>query len=263
MKWKIENNCISKLDVKGDNLILPWGMETADSSAFFSLEDGVGYRYQMISREVDHTDQHYRGCYVVQMVEGKWKLNIEDKILSEHSLHRTAKLLCLEDSHFMDFVMRFRFKKSYFPFAMIDGKKFQHANTNIYYQYPVREASLEGEKYQITLNVEEVQCPESLSPYMYVRDHEDEWVVHARMLPVNWDKEVVKLCNPWAKTRPLPQVLSNFLLAVPAIKKSLWYRGEKKPFTNRIMRRINPLACPIVKLKQGEELLWKVKVEIQ
>ena len=162
----------------------------------------------------------------------------------------------------MDFVMRFRFKKAYFPSATINGRTYQHANTNLYYQYPVREARLGGGEYCVKVTVEDVQCPKAFFPQMYVRDHDDEWVVHARMVPVSWEKEVVKLCNPWAKTRPLPQFLSKALLSVPFIKKQLWYRGERKPFTDPFLKRINPLACPIVKLNQGEELLWKVKVDL-
>lgn len=30
-----------------ESIIYPWGVETADSDGFFSLEQGVGYRYRV------------------------------------------------------------------------------------------------------------------------------------------------------------------------------------------------------------------------
>jgi len=258
MKWKIKNNCISELFLGNDNLIYPWGIETADSSAFFSLEDKVGYRYSVLSSASDFGPEQYRGSYEVKMQEGRWQLDIDDKIINSTTIQRSAYLNCLESSHFMDFVVRFRFKKEFFPNAEINGMHYQHKNSNLYYQFPVREAQLTGSRYRVKVSIDEVTCPEVFSPQMYVRDYEDEWVVHARMVPVSWEKEVIKLCNRWAHTRPLPQFFSNALLKVPFIKRQLWYRGERKPFTGPIMRRINPLACPIVKLGQGEVLFWKV-----
>ena len=38
LNWEIENNVIQKLFYNNQNIIKPWGFETADSSAFFSLE---------------------------------------------------------------------------------------------------------------------------------------------------------------------------------------------------------------------------------
>ena len=49
--WKIKNNTIHQLFADKSNLIFPWGIETADSSAFFSMEEGVGYRYRVLEQE--------------------------------------------------------------------------------------------------------------------------------------------------------------------------------------------------------------------
>ncbi|GAB4227868.1 MAG: hypothetical protein Tsb0021_04980 [Chlamydiales bacterium] len=260
MKWNIQDHCIEELYLGEKNMIFPWGLETADSSAFFSLQKGVGYRYKILREHIEYTERNRRSCCVVKMMEGKWSLDTEDTIVSETQLRRRAHLTCLESSHFMDFVMRFRFRKEFFSKAFIEQRQLSHRNTNIYYQYPVNEVTLEGKKQRVSVKIEDFLCPSSLKPCMYVRDDREEWVVHARMVPQAWDKEVIKLCNSWAKTRPLPQAISNILLAIPWIKRNLWYRGERKPFRNFFMRRLNPQACPITKISQGGELIWQLTV---
>ena len=261
MYWSVSQNVISELFVRGENIIYPWGIETADSSAFFSLQEGCGYRYRVLSEEYHYSETHYEAQLDIEMQEGKWNLILKDEILSPTKIVRTALLTCLEDSYFMDFVMRFRFKKEFFPYARIAEEKISHHCTNIYYQHPVREAYLKG-KYGVAISIQECKVFEKMAPYMYVRDAEKEWVVHARMLPQVSDKEVIKLCNWWAKTRPLPQWISQPLLACSPIRKALWYRGERKPFHDPIMRRLNPLACPLVTATKGESLMWKVEVTI-
>jgi hypothetical protein len=263
MHWDIERNTIEKLFVNGENIIQPWGVETADSSAFFSLEDGFGYRYSVLHHSIEYTDTTCSMKMVVSMKEGKWELTIEDAIVDATKISRRVHLLCLEDSYFMDFVMRFRFSNAFFSKAYIADKVYTHKNTNIYYQYPVDTASLEGERYNVNITVKDSVCSPHMKPHMYVRDNDGEWVVHARMIPQQWQKEVIKLCNNWAKTRPLPQCISRPLLAIPSVREALWYRGERGPFTGKVMRRIQPLACPLVQMKAGEELMWDIEMTIQ
>lgn len=257
MKWFIERGTISKLFKDGENIIYPWGFETADSSAFFSLEEGIGYRHEILEKSINTTDISFNAQYVVRMKEGLWKLEIEDEIHSSNRISRKAILTCLEKSCFMDFVLRFRFRKSFYPIAKIAGKEIPHKNSNIYHQYPVLEAALPP---NLHLRVVDYCNSKQLSPFMYVRDLNDEWIVHARMLPCKWNKEVIKLCNAWAKTKPLPQMISKPLLAVDPIRNALWYRPERKPFTNKILKRINPSAIPIATLAKGEILNWHVEV---
>ena len=263
MKWEVQNNTISKLYVKERNLIHPWGIETADSSAFFSLEDGFGYRYSLLGEEKYHDDKTFRYTCRVEMQEGSWDLFLYDRIIDNSRVLRTARLLCLKDSYFMDFVMRFCFHKHFFPKAQIAGYTYHHRNTNVYYQYPTSKVSLNGESEKIIIHVQKSSSPEQLKPHMYVRDNNQQWVVHARMLPTRWEKEVIKLCNNWAQTRPLPQCLSNLILSSKKAKKALWYRGERSPFTGKILKRINPAAFPMVLLKKGQELYWQVEMEVQ
>jgi len=263
LKWKIEKNVISELYVNSKNIIYPWGFETADSSAFYSLEDGFGYRYKILNQSIEFSDKHYKAEIVTKMKEGKWKLKINDYIENENIINRYVEAITLEDSYFMDFVMRFRFKKEFIRFAKIADNVIYHKNTNIYYQYPVKEVFLKGKEFDIKISIIDKIVPKKMKPVMYVRDNNEEWIVHVRMIPEKWDKEVIKLCTSWAKTRPLPQYLSNILLKWKWLKNELWYRGEKNPYKNKIIRRfLNPCAFAMVKVRKNERLMWNVRCEI-
>jgi hypothetical protein len=58
MQWHISHGVIDGVYVGGINIIYPWGIETADRSAFFSLERGVGYRYTVLSEEITNDSRH-------------------------------------------------------------------------------------------------------------------------------------------------------------------------------------------------------------
>ncbi len=262
LRWKIEKKVVSEVYLDGHNIINPWGIETADSSAFFSLEEGVGYRHRVIHEKYISDNKNYYANLIVEMYEGKWELNVNDRIIDDNMISRKAEILCLEDSFFMDFALRFRFKREFIEYAEIGGNKYYHENSNIYCQYPERSVFLKGKGFNLTIDVKDLVTAEKMNPVMYVRNRTDEWIVHARMLPKEWDKEVIKLCNPWYRTRPLPQRVSDLLLRSTSIKDSLWYRGEVSPYKSKLMRFICPSAFPMTKLKKGEKLMWKVIAKI-
>lgn len=264
LNWEINNEVIGVLNFNGKNLINPWGLETADSSAFFSLEKGIGYRYSVLDEKYSTQKNAYSGYKKVRMREGLWEVNFSDEIVSSACIKRKATLKCIEDSYFMDFVMRFRIKKEFIEYALIANQKFFHVDSNIYHQYPVDQVLLKGVEKDLFFKIliEDKSVPRGMSPYMYVRDRGDEWIIHVRMLPASYDKKVIKLCNSWYKTRPLPKLVSNLLLKNPKIENQLWYRGEFSPFSSKLMRFLNPAAFPMVKLKKGTELMWDVSFKI-
>lgn len=263
MKWEIDNKVISKLFVQGKNIIEPWGIETADSSAFFSLEDGFGYRYKLLEENYAFDEKKYSAHIVNQMHEGQWQLDISDAIITGSQITRLAELTTFQDSFFMDFVMRFRFKKEFIKYAQISTDTFYHKNTNIYYQYPVDRVFLKGVDFDIQISVVDSLVPAGMTPTMYIRDSGSEWVVHVRMIPNQFDKKVIKICTAWAGTRPLPQQWSDYLLGFEKLHKALWYRGERFPYRNRLLKKIlNPSAFGLVKIEKGNTLMWNVKIEI-
>lgn len=263
MKWLIENNTISALDFNGSNLIFPWGIEFADSSSFYSLQEGIGLRYREFEKSIHFDQRSYRMDTRIEMCEGKWQLQLDDKIIDDQTILRSAVATCLEDAYLMDFVLRFRFNNQYFQRGTIAGRSYTHQNTNVYYQFPTDSVSLDGEKYAVGIKLLDYQAPMNFSPYLYLRDHFDEWVVHARLLPDLPEKTVIKLCNPWYDTKPLPQAVSNALLRIPGLKNALMYRCERKPYRGKIMRRINPQAIPIGRVEAGTKLSWKVQMKVR
>jgi hypothetical protein len=237
-------------------------VETADSSAFFSLEPDIGYRYSVNSTNIQTSDMSNSYDMKVDMPDGMWHLSGND-ILEDNQIIRTSILTCLEDTKLMDFVMRYRFRKSVFDYSIINGKRIPHSNDNKYHQYKTERIRFIGPKYNVEIKVLDSVSPKELEPQMYVRDHPDEWIAHARMFPVDWDEEIIKLCNSWAGTRPLPSQLTKVLLKSDSLREFLWYRNEKQPYNRKILRFINPNAFALPELTQGEELRWKISSEFE
>lgn len=261
MEWRIQNKVVSEINYKGKNIINPWGIETADSSAFFSLEDGYGYLYNIISEEYEIDSNTYRYLINNKMVEGQWEIEGEDS-LSSNTIQRKISLKCIEDSFFMDFVMRFRIKKEFAYASIIDEKILLHNASNTYYQYDVDTVTLLGEEFNIVITAETFLNNEFMKNVMYVRDAKDEWVVHIRYLPKVWNKEVIKLCNSWYNTQAIPMSLSSRILSNKGIREYLWYHNERKPYKSIVMKLINPNAIPMTKLQKGTKLNIESRFEI-
>lgn len=262
LTWSVERGVIRELRMQAQNLILPWGIETADSLGFFSLEHGIGYRHERVSEECSASEASSKATTVVRMPEGLWQLHLDDRIESSSCLSRSATLTGLEDTILMDFVMRFRFRRELFHSAEIAGRTIRHCASDVYHQYPVRSARLIGDFCSIRIEVDESLCGNEMAPMLYVRDHADEWVIHARMIPKRFRKEVIKLCNGWAGTRPLPMWASRALLAMPGLRSFLWYRNERKPYPRLIRRLFNPNAFPMAQLPRGQSLRWNVRMHV-
>lgn len=261
MKWKINNKVISEVYYAGQNIINPWGVETADSSAFFSLEDNFGYLYKVNHEEYKASDTEY--CYSIDnsMVEGQWIINGVERIEGNNIL-RELTLVCKEDSYFMDFVMRFRIRKDCIDYAVINNEKIYHKNSNKYFQYECKQVELVGKDFDIHIKCGKINLPDTMKQVMYVRDAKNEWVVHIRFLPKKWDKEVIKLCNSWYNTQSIPQSISKVLLRNTNLKKKLWYHNEISPYKSKLMKLLNPNAFPMVKLAKETELEINSSFEI-
>ena len=260
LKWKLEDGLIKELTLEnGENLIFPWGVETADEWSFFSLERSVGYRYERTHEKIEGFENKQQVELDVQMCQGEFRLSIYDELKLDQVL-REVSLETLKETRLMDFVMRFRFKKEFFPRAHIVGQSFEHKNTNIYHQYVTSEASLSGPLGKIKIEVLDAYVPQTMTQHLYVRDRGDEWIIHVRMLPHSWDRETIKLCNSFFKTRPLPQFFSRLILSFDSLRSALWYRGERSPYIGKFLRWLNPNAFPMCSFPKGEKLSFKVQM---
>lgn len=260
LKWKLEDGLIRELTLDtGENLINPWGVETADEWAFFSLERPVGYRYQRKNEKFEVQDKHHHCEMDVEMRQGEFHLTVDEELKDEQVL-RQLSLETLKETRLMDFVMRFRFRKEHFSLAQIAGQSFEHKNSNIYHQYVTSQAELSGPLGKIKIEVLEAQVPQSMTQHLYVRDRGDEWIIHVRMLPHRWDRETIKLCNGFFKTSPLPQFFSQLILSFDSFRSALWYRGERSPYAGKFLRWLNPNAFPMCTFPKGEKLSFKVQM---
>jgi hypothetical protein len=162
----------------------------------------------------------------------------------------------------MDFVLRFRFKQAFFEDGLIDNKLFRSETLPIYHQYPVDSTEIRNAQYGIQVNIVDKLVPPDMKSVMYLKSAEGSWVIHARMLPHLWNKEVIKLCSSLFKTRTIPQLVANRLLKSTTVRKALWYRGERFPYRNRISGLFSPNAYPIAEMQKGTEMLWDVRCKI-
>lgn len=255
-------NVLDELHLDGRNVIRPWGVEFADSSAFFSLEDGFGYRYELLEHEEFLEPAGRRVVEIVRMKEGLVRVELTERLDGPREFRRTCTLTCLEDTVLMDFVLRYRFLAADLPRGYIAGRVLPFAGTCIYHQFPVDSASVGNDRYSITVSVVGQQLPPSMRGHVYLRDGEDAWVLHVRMLPATWEKEVIKLCSRWFGTRPLPHWLSAPLLSLPSVKRALWYRGERQPWRSHLARFFSPNAYPMSRIAKGTVLRWDVTCRI-
>ena len=254
---------LRELSLNGQNIIRPWGVEFADSSTFYSLEDGFGYRYELLEHQESNGSLSHEIYQLIRLREGLVRLELTEFLAGPREFHRTCTLTCIEDTTLMDFVLRYRFLAAKFPRGYIAGHELPFAGSCVYHQYPVDTAAIGNDNYSICVEVVGKTVPKSMRGYIYLRDGEDAWVLHVRMLPSTWEKEVIKLCSRWFGTRPLPQWVSAPLLRTPRVKEALWYRGERRPWRNRVACIFSPNAYPMVRLKKTEVLQWDTLCRIE
>lgn len=254
---------LQELSLNGENIIRPWGVEFADSSTFYSLEDGFGYRYELLKHQETNGQLSHELCQIIRLREGLVRLELNETLAGPREFRRTCTLTCIEDTTLMDFVLRFRFLAAKLPYGYIARRTLPFVGSCVYHQYPVDSAAIGNDQYAIRVEAIGKAVPSCMKGHVYLRDGEDAWVLHMRMLPSAWDKEVIKLCSRWFGTRPLPQWASVPLLRVPQVKEALWYRGERRPWRNRIACIFSPNAYPMVRIKKGEVLRWDVVCRIE
>jgi len=90
---------------------------------------------------------------------------------------------------------------------------------------------------------------------MYARDSGDVWVIHARLFPYKWDKEIIKICRSWYN-KAIPQKIAKHLLKVDAIREFLWYRSE------RVQANFPLNAYGLIRLEKGCKLQILTETEV-
>ncbi|MFZ1398643.1 MAG: hypothetical protein WAS33_17185, partial [Candidatus Promineifilaceae bacterium] len=163
--------------------------------------------------------------------EGEWRL-AWDEAVTENVVTRTAVFTTLADSWAMDLVMRFAFRRSQISQAQIADKRLIWDGANYYHQYPVQQVTLFHSHGHIQLHLNTAECPSNWQQVMYVRcsPQEDAWIVHLRLLPRNWQREILKLRLVGARHVVLPDLWGRLLRRWPRLEAHLRYAGEFNRF---------------------------------
>ena len=258
-KFNINNNVLSEYFWHNKNVIMPWGVEFADSNSFFSMENGKGHRAQILYSESECQSSIYSFKYRIKMSEGLVEV-IGADCICEDKIIRKLKLTALEDSKLLDFVMRFRFNKDIYEIAEIDNKEIKYAGTNKYYQYKCDHVLLRGKYGNVIVRTLKASTGENMDFYMYARDSAEDWVVHARMLPNCDENIVIKLCSKWFKTKPLPKLVTKIICRNKKIYNYLKYHNELTPYKSKFARTFNLNAYPLASIRAGESLEFEAEV---
>ena len=238
MEVQYNEDVIKSIFIKNVNLIFPWGVEFADERSFFSLENTLCNKVDILEKDYKFGNGQMYFRYILKMYSGKIGLSGNDVINeSENEIEREIELEALDDINLLDFVMRYRFRKECIKKAMIAGKEIIHQDSNKYYQFPVMSVELTGKLYKINCSIQSFRTQDKFKMYMYVRDNKQEWVVHVRMLPSISSSVCVKLCSKWFSTYSFPYPISKLICSNQKIFEYLKYHNEIRP--DRKSTRLN------------------------
>lgn len=257
LEWETNNGIIQKIFLNDMNVINPWSIEAADSYSAFRHSD-KGLRVNTVNTH-NATKDISNGEITVKAKEGLWNIEYCDRI-SKSIIKRNACLITQYDSYLMDFVIRYRFLKKYFDYALINNTKILHNSSNKYYQYQTGKMELVGRKYSCLITMKK-QIYKNFYQMMYVSDKKDEWVVHCRLLPKNPAKYVLKLSTFWYDSA-LPSFIARPFIANSAIRKLLLFRGERKPY-QKPLSLLAPNIYPIALLNKNESILIESTCEFR
>lgn len=234
-----EHGALQALSWAGQQWIHPWGLEMSDAHSFFSLETG-GWHCTRIPLEPQGSARQMK----LLLREGQWQLKWDESI-AENRVSRTAVFTTSTDSWAMDLVLRFAFRRSLINQAQIGDKLIAWDGANYYHQHPAQRVILFHTQGRIQIDLHTAEFPPDWQQLMYVRcsPREDAWIVHVRLLPLTWQREIIKLRLVGARHFVLPDGAGRLLRKWPRLEAHLRYAGEFGRFN---FGRINAIPLNFV-----------------
>ena len=251
-----QHGSIEKLYIDDEQIAKLWGIETAEALSFFSLETG-GWQTQISARTtIQENPDHHNTSFTVNMRESQWQGTV-DEFVQDNVLIRQFDYQALTTCWAMDLVMRFVFKKEAVQFAEIGGKRIEWDGANIYHQFPTDHVDLQLHNTAIRIAAQNLQFSLKWKSVMYVRCSpvEDAWVIHLRLLPQTWDKEIFKVRLIKSKHIVLPNFITQPILHIPKIANHLRYAGE---FKRANLGRLN--IYPLIKIAKDETFHLEARI---
>ncbi|WP_417827828.1 hypothetical protein [Thalassospira sp.] len=229
----------------GDIRFGPWGLECSDRYSFVTV--------------TDQPRAATRRGNVWQLSTGRVRIAYRTDQTSENTIKLTLNVCALDNIALQDAVIRLVFDKAAIKHGIIANKTFTHTDSDTYRLYPTKQAQLIGrDGTVITVTRDQADGAGRFDPYIYLRDRDDHWIIHARLLP----RDPVDLVwLRWANrffTLSAPDQFVRFLWRITPVKKLLWRLRER-------MGRHCPeiQAVPLNRLKAGQSLTLEVTCHFQ
>lgn len=246
---EIKDGYIDKLFIDEKDIINPWSIEAADSySAFRLTDDGLRIERQH-NFNFDKKKNILKGNLQVRARQGEWNIKYSDNIRN-NSIERKASLKAVKDSYLMDFVIRYRFKKDFFDYGLINKMRIEPKSSFTYHQFETNHAELVGKNFKCTIKFTTSKKLNGKKYVMYISDKSDEWVVHCRILPEDGDDYTLKLSTFWYD-KALPKFISKPVIQNEKLRNFLLYRGERKPY-KKPFSLLAPNVYPLMFLNEGQ-----------
>ncbi len=229
----------------GDITFGPWGLKCSAQHSFVPLPD--------------HPRNAKQVSDVWHLSGGRISIAYETRKPTPNTVGLKLRIQALDDILLQDAVIRLVFDKTAIKHGCIADKTVHHTDSDKYRLYPTNEAELIGQDCAtISVTLDHADGAGRFDPYMYLRDRDDHWIIHARLLPSD---PVDQVWLRWANrlfTLSAPGWFSALLWRMPAFKRLIWRLRER-------MGRHCPeiQAVPLNRLKAGQSLSMEVTCHFQ
>jgi hypothetical protein len=224
----------------GDIFFANWGIECSDRHSFVTLTDTP--RNASVKNGIWH------------LAGGRLKIDLQTAQTAPDQLAIRARFTALDPITLQDAVIRLVFNKDGIEHGIIAGQTFRHTNSDKYRLHPVKQAELISHSgHRATINLTGSDGAGRFAPYLYLRDRDDHWIIHARLLPMD---RVDQVWLRWANrlfTLSAPDGLARWLWNIGPARRTLWRLRE------RLGRHCPEIqAVPLNRIEPGQSLSLEV-----
>lgn len=229
----------------GDIRFGAWGIECSDRHSFATLTD--------VPRSAFFKDG------VWHLASGRLKIELKTAQTSANTMKIKATFTALDDIALQDTVIRTVFDTSNIKHGTIANQSITHTNSDKYRLHKTDHANLVSKGgHAVTVRLTKSNGVGRFEPYLYLRDRDDRWIIHARMLPID---PVDQVWLRWANrffTASAPGAIARLLWRFKPTQKLLWRLRE------RLGRNCPEIqAVPLNILKSGQSLSMEMTCHFQ
>jgi hypothetical protein len=225
---------IDGIYVGGENVILPWGIEFAGRSFFYTLNE-VSHNVETCQTGVEKRGDR-RWLISSRVISGDGVV-VNTKLIEEVKTDRVyrAAILTTEKLEWVTgLAMRYQFKNPPYTKANIGGKDVPIDGKGIFHMCETSEVILDGTEGRVSIRYLDKRVPSAMRRYVYVRSLPGVLIVHLRVLP---DLKMENTRRIFRISRKLEtwdifdfrRLLLDPLLQINFLWRFFWHRCEKHP----------------------------------